>query len=97
VANDVLWVSNSTAVTLPVTALLGNDTDVDGIALSITSISLVSGTLAVTPVVNSNGTFSFTTDAVGGTVGAPTVVTLSYTTSDGAGGTTNGTVTVNVI
>ena len=71
VANDVLWVSNSTVVTLPVTALLNNDTDVDGLALSITSLSLVSGTLGGSGndgdfAINPNGTFSFTTGATGG-------------------------------
>jgi len=42
-----------------------------------------------------DGTFSFTTNATGGTVAAPTVRTFTYTVSDGNGGSTTGTVTVN--
>ena len=41
--NDVLWVSNSTNVTLSLSTLLGNDTDADGLALSITSFSAAAG------------------------------------------------------
>jgi VCBS repeat-containing protein len=96
---DVLYASNSTAVTLPTSVLLANDTDVDGIALSVTAISVVSGSLggAGTVTVNSNGTFTFTTGATGGTVASPTVVNLSYTVSDAAGGSTTGTITLNVV
>ena len=96
-ASDVLWVSNSTNVTLSVDALLGNDTDPDGLALTVTSITVASGALASPVTINANGTFSFTTTAAGGTTIAPSVVTLTYTTSDGAGGTSTGTVTVNVV
>ena len=96
-ASDVLYVSNSTAVTLPTSVLLANDVDIDGIALSVTAMSVVTGTLATPITINPNGTFSFTTDATGGTVASPTVVTLSYTLSDGAGGTATGTITLNVI
>ena len=95
--NDILWVSNSTNVTLSVDALLGNDTDPDGLALTVTSITVASGALAGPVTINANGTFSFTTTAAGGTTAAPSVVTLTYTTSDGAGGTSTGTVTVNVV
>ncbi len=96
-SNDVLWVSNSTTVTLPVEALLGNDIDVDGLALTVTGIAVASGALAGPVTVNANGTFSFTTTAAGGTVGSPSIVTLTYTTSDGTGGISTGTVTVNVV
>ena len=95
--NDVIWASNSTTVTLPAEALLGNDIDVDGLALTITNISLVSGTLGSGVTINPDGSFTFTTGAAGGTTAAPNVVTLSYTASDGAGGVTTGTVTLNVI
>ena len=97
VTNDTIWVSNSTTVTLPPAALLGNDVDVDGISLALTNIVVNTGTLASPVTVNTDGSFTFTTGATGGTVGAPTVVTLTYTTSDGAGGTSTGTVTVNVV
>ena len=95
--NDVLWVSNSTTATLSLSTLLGNDTDADGLALSITSFSAAAGQFTTNPTVNADGTFSFTTNATGGTVAAPTVRTFTYTVSDGAGGTITGTVTVNVI
>ena len=38
-AKDILYVSNSTTVTLSLSTLLGNDTDVDGLALRISSFS----------------------------------------------------------
>ena len=40
VANDdILWVSESTTVTLPVSVLLENDTDIDGKAITFQSIT----------------------------------------------------------
>ncbi|MGJ3704451.1 beta strand repeat-containing protein [Variovorax sp. AFSI2.2] len=96
-ASDVLYVSNNTAVTLSTSVLLANDTDIDGAALSVTAISVVTGALATPIAINADGTFSFTTGATGGTVGSPTVVTLSYTLSDGAGGSATGSVTLNVL
>ena len=96
-ASDVLYVSNNTAVTLSTSVLLANDTDIDGAALNVTAISVVTGALATPITVNADGTFSFTTGATGGTVGSPTVVTLSYTLSDGAGGSATGSVTLNVL
>jgi Ca2+-binding RTX toxin-like protein len=96
-AGDVLYVSNNTAVTLSTSVLLANDTDIDGAVLSVTAISVMAGTLATPITVNADGTFSFTTGATGGTVASPTVVTLSYTLSDGAGGSATGTVTLNVL
>ena len=97
VTNDTIWVSNATVVTLPASALLGNDVDVDGISLSLTNVVVTTGTLASSVSINSDGSFTFTTGATGGTVSSPIVVTLTYTTSDGAGGTSTGTVTVNVV
>ncbi|MEO6320741.1 MAG: cadherin-like domain-containing protein [Polaromonas sp.] len=96
-ASDILYVSNSTAVTLPTSVLLANDTDIDGTALNVTAISVVTGTLATPVTINPDGTFSFMTGATGGTVASPTVVTLSYTLSDGAGGTATGSITLNVL
>ncbi|RIX31463.1 beta strand repeat-containing protein, partial [Sphingomonas edaphi] len=95
--SDVIWVSNNTTVTLSNDVLLGNDIDVDGIALILTNVVVTTGLLASPVVLNANGTFTFTTGAAGGTVGTPTVVTLTYSTDDGAGGTTTGSVTVNII
>jgi large repetitive protein len=96
-ASDVLYVSNATLVTLPTSVLLANDTDIDGSALVVTAITVVTGALATPVTINGNGTFSFTTGATGGTVASPTVVTLSYTLSDGAGGTATGSITLNVL
>ena len=95
--SDVLWVSNNTTVTLSANALLGNDVDPDGLAETITGIAVASGSLSGPVTVNADGSFTFTTGATGGTTAAPTVVTLTYTVSDGAGGTSTGTATVNVI
>jgi Ca2+-binding RTX toxin-like protein len=98
VANsDVLWVSNNTTVTLPLSVLMANDVDPDGLAETITGISVSSGSLAGPVTINPDGTFTFTTGAAGGTVAAPSVVTLTYTTSDGLGGTSTGTVTVDIV
>ena len=101
-ASDVLYVSNSTTVTLSLATLLGNDTDIDGLALTISPtpappFAAAADQFAVNPTLNGDGTFSFTTDASGGTVAAPVARTFTYTLSDGAGGTTVGTVTVNVL
>ena len=97
--NDVLWVSNSTTVTLSLSTLLSNDTDIDGLALSLAfpSPSAAPGQFTSNPTLSGNGTFSFTTNATGGTVDDPIQRTFTYTLSDGAGGTVTGTVTVNVV
>ena len=95
--SDVLWVSNSTNATFSLSALLGNDTDVDGLALGITSFSAAAGQFASAPTLNGDGTFSFSTNSTGGTFASPTVHTFTYTVSDGAGGTSTGSVTVNVV
>jgi len=65
--------------------------------LSITSFSAAGGQFTANPTLNADGTFSFTTNATGGTVAAPAVRTFTYTVSDGNGGSTTGTVTVNVL
>ena len=98
-ANDIIWASNATAVTLPWDVLLGNDRDPDGLALALQSVVVTTGTLggAGTVTVNANGTFSFTTGAAGGTVASPTTVTLTYTAIDGLGGSATGTVTLRVV
>jgi VCBS repeat-containing protein len=93
--NDVIYATNSTTVTLSIAALLGNDIDIDGLALTLQSLTPGTGISGMT--INTNGTFSFTTDATGGTVASPTVRTFTYTVSDGAGGTDTATVTVNVV
>ncbi|WP_177224681.1 tandem-95 repeat protein [Variovorax sp. 770b2] len=86
-APDTLPATEDTPLSVPVATLLGNDTDIEGNALTITSVqdavdgtvSLVGGNVVFTPAPNFNGAASFT-----------------YTVSDGNGGTSTATVTVNV-
>ncbi|WP_316154520.1 VCBS domain-containing protein [Cupriavidus sp. BIC8F] len=91
-AADVVYASNNTSgILIPVSALLGNDGDVDGMALSVIALGSATGAvsnLAFAPGTN-NSYVMFNTD--NGTSGS-----FSYTISDGAGGTSTATVTVNV-
>ena len=62
VANsDILWVSNSTTVTLSTGVLMANDIDPDGLSETITGITVTSGSLASSGHINADGTFTFTT------------------------------------
>ncbi|WP_169805040.1 beta strand repeat-containing protein, partial [Variovorax boronicumulans] len=88
---DRIIVSNSTLVTLSVSSLLGNDTDIDGLALTITSVGGAVGISGLT-LDAANGTISFTS---GSTAGA-TAGSFQYTVSDGAGGTTTATATIDI-
>jgi VCBS repeat-containing protein len=90
-AADRIIVSSSTLVTLSVSSLLGNDTDIDGLALTITSVGSAVGISGLT-LDAANGTISFTS---GNTAGA-TAGSFQYTVSDGAGGTTTATATIDV-
>jgi VCBS repeat-containing protein len=90
-AADRIIVSSSTLVTLSVSSLLGNDTDIDGLALTITSVGSAVGISGLT-LDAANGTISFTS---GSTAGA-TAGSFQYTVSDGAGGTTTATATIDV-
>ena len=85
--NDSVGSTNEdTPFTLSLSSLLGNDTDVDGDTLTLTSVhgavngtvSLVNGSVVFTPTLNYNGPASFT-----------------YTISDGKGGTDTATVAVS--
>ncbi|MBT2325016.1 VCBS domain-containing protein [Variovorax paradoxus] len=84
---DRIIVSNSTLVTLSVSSLLGNDTDIDGLALAITSVGSAVGISGLT-LDAVNGTISFTSGSTAGS--------FQYTVSDGAGGTATATATIDI-
>ncbi|HMN94197.1 MAG TPA: tandem-95 repeat protein, partial [Hydrogenophaga sp.] len=82
--DDVAETDEDTPVTI---AVLANDTDVDGDALTVTSAVAANGTV----VINADGTITYTPNAdFNGTD------TISYEISDGQGGTATATVTVTV-
>ncbi|MCK6377077.1 MAG: retention module-containing protein, partial [Zoogloea sp.] len=81
---DTATTREDTPVTL---AVLGNDTDVDGDTLTVTGATVDPAKGAV--VVNPDGTLTFTPAS---NVNGP--VTITYTISDGHGGTTTGTATI---
>ncbi|MCB1958636.1 MAG: tandem-95 repeat protein, partial [Rhodocyclaceae bacterium] len=68
--------------------VLGNDSDPDGDPLTVTAASSPNGTVSINP----DGTLDFTPNA---DFNGPT--TISYTISDGNGGTDTATVTINVV
>ena len=90
VINDRIIVSNSTLVTIPVSALLGNDSDIDGIALTITSVGSATGITGLT--LNANGTITFTSGSdSGGDRWQLPVHGIRW-----RGGTATGTVTIDI-
>ncbi|AOE87663.1 cadherin-like domain-containing protein [Pseudomonas sp. TCU-HL1] len=102
--NDVLYVSNNTAAFNPangtgivfsVAALLGNDFDVDGSFLSL--IGLGQGTGAISDVKFIEGSNNSLITFVSGNNPAAPFGAFTYTLSDNAGGTTTGSVTVNLV
>jgi large repetitive protein len=82
--NDVFTMDEDTTARIPV---LANDTDADGDPLTVTAASSPNGTV----VINADGTVSFTPAA--NFIGP---ATITYTISDGRGGISIATVTVNV-
>ena len=87
-APDAVNDTDTTDYMTPVTVdVLGNDTDVDGDTLTVTSASSPDGTV----VVNPDGTITFTPEE-----GFEGDATITYTISDGHGGTDTATVTVTV-
>jgi VCBS repeat-containing protein len=83
-ANDSATTAEDTAATV---AVLANDTDIDGDALTVTAATAANGTV----VINANGTITYTPRA--NFNGSDTI---SYTVSDGKGGTSSATVAVTV-
>ena len=107
--NDPPTVVNETRSAPENTSLTGNvltdgtdDSDVDGNTLSISQFTIAGVTYPAgsivelagvgTLIVNADGTYTFT--PISGYFG--TVPTLTYTVSDGNGGTTNGTLAITV-
>jgi len=82
--DDVATTNEDTPVTIGV---LGNDTDIDGDPLTVTAATSPDGTV----VINPDGTITFTPNP---NFNGPT--TISYTISDGNGGTSTATVSVTV-
>ena len=86
---DRIIVSNNTLVAISTSALLGNDTDIDGYALAITGVSGGTGITGLS-LNSSTGTISFTSpnNATSGS--------FQYTVSDGAGGSATASVTIDI-
>ena len=82
--NDSASTNEDTPVTI---AVLANDSDIDGNPLTVTTATSPDGTV----VINPDGTITFTPDA-----NFNGVATISYMISDGQGGTSTATVTVDV-
>ena len=82
----------STPINTPLTSIdvLGNDSDIDGGTLSVTAASLVNPALGSVSI-NLNGTLAFTPAS-----NASGPVVVNYTVSDGQGGFSNATVTIDV-
>jgi large repetitive protein len=83
-ANDTATTPEDTPVTVNV---LGNDSDVDGDPLTVTGATSPNGAVTINP----DGTITFTPNA---NFNGPT--TITYTISDGRGGTSTATVTLTV-
>ena len=82
--NDAASTNEDTPVTV---AVLGNDTDLDGNPLTVTAATAANGTV----VVNPDGTVTYTP-----TANFFGVDTITYTISDGQGGSSTATVTITV-
>ncbi|PTQ72176.1 retention module-containing protein [Pseudomonas sp. GV071] len=83
-----LTTAEDTALTIKASQLLGNDSDIDGDTLTVTSVQNATHGTAVL----SNGVVTFTPDA-----NYNGEATFQYSISDGKGGTSNATVTLNVV
>ncbi|MGL4637889.1 MAG: Ig-like domain-containing protein [Beijerinckiaceae bacterium] len=90
--NDLPVANNDTASTLEDTSVditvLGNDTDLDGDTLTVTSASATNGTV----VIGAGGVLTFTPD-----LNYHGPATINYTISDGKGGTASASVAITVV
>ena len=101
---DTLWVSESTTVSLPISVLLGNDTDIDGKAITFQSITTSDPRITNIAFAPETQTFTLTiathvTDSSNPawTVTNPGTAEISYVISDNAGLESTGTVHVNIV
>ncbi|QTN21344.1 tandem-95 repeat protein [Rhizobacter sp. AJA081-3] len=93
--NDVPTANADTAstainTTLPSIAVLANDSDADGDTLTVTSATLANPALGSVSI-NPDGTLAFTP-----ALNVAGLVIINYTISDGQGGTSGATLSVNV-
>jgi VCBS repeat-containing protein len=87
--NDTLTTNQNTATTYAAGQLLGNDTDIEGAALTIASVTSATGGSAV---LNANGSVTFTPNA-----NFSGAASFGYTATDGSLAGNPATVTVNVV
>ena len=87
--NDSYSVTSGETLTVAAPGLLGNDSDPDGDALSITSLDTAGLRGSLSALIN--GSFTFTPDS-----GFAGPTTFTYEMSDGAGGLATGTVSITV-
>jgi len=88
-ANDKIIVSTGTNVTISTSALLANDIDIDGAALTITGVGSASG---ISNLALSGAGITFKS----GNISGLSVGSFQYTVSDGRGGIATGTVAIDV-
>ena len=95
--DDTAMTDQDTPVTVSAPGVLGNDTDPDGDALTVSladTVSAAGGLVAV----NANGSFTYDPNGKFDSlaIGETATDTFGYTVSDGLGGTDTGTVTVTI-
>lgn len=92
---DTIYVSDSTAVAIPLSVLLANDHDPDGGTLQITDATAVSGLTGTPDVSVHDNAANFTTPGLNSDDTSGN--SFQYTLVDGQGGSSSGTVNVNVL
>ena len=85
---DAYATNEDTALNIPASGVLGNDSDIDGDTITVLShTAAANGTV----VVNGDGSFTYTPNS-----GYNGFDSFTYTISDGNGGTDTATVTINI-